>query len=136
MNDALSRFLRPKTEVAYAVLRVAAGLMFAFHGPQKIFGLLSSFQPPPWSQLWFGGLIELTTGLAMAAGAWMTPAAFLASGTMAVAYVQFHWKLDFGPGFFPAVNKGELAVVYLLLFLFFACRGAGRFSVDGVRGKG
>ena len=31
--------------------------------------------------------------------------------------------------FFPAVNHGELAVLYAFLFLFVACRGSGRFSV-------
>jgi putative oxidoreductase len=39
-----------------------------------------------------------------------------------------------GKEFFPAVNKGELAVVYAFLFLYVACRGAGRFSVDAARG--
>ena len=53
---------------------------------------------------------------------------------MAVAYTQFHWKLAFGAGFFPAVNKGELALLYAFLFLFVACRGGGPFSVDGARG--
>ena len=39
-------------------------------------------------------------------------ASFLSSGTMAVAYSQFHWKFSFGSGFFPVVNEGELAVVF------------------------
>jgi putative oxidoreductase len=70
----------------------------------------------------------------MAAGAFTPWAAFLASGTMAVAYVQFHWKLDFGAKVFPAVNRGELALVYSVLFLYFACHGAGKYSVDQRRG--
>jgi putative oxidoreductase len=49
---------------------------------------------------------------------------------MAVAYVQFHWKLAFGAQFFPGVNKGELALLYSVLFLFVACRGAGPWSLD------
>jgi putative oxidoreductase len=52
---------------------------------------------------------------------------------MAVAYVQFHWKLAFDSRFLPAVNKGELALLYSVLFLFIACRGAGRWSIDGRR---
>ena len=35
-----------------------------------------------------------------------------------------------GASFFPAVNKGELAVVYCFLFFYFACRGGGRYSLD------
>ena len=129
----LSRLLEPRIEAAYALLRVVAGLMLAFHGLQILFGVLTEFRPPAGSQIWFGGLIELATGLAIAAGAFTAWAAFLASGTMAIAYVQFHWKLALGAKFFPAVNQGELALLYAVLFLFVACRGAGRWSVDRVR---
>jgi putative oxidoreductase len=130
----LSRLLEPRTEAAYALLRIVAGLMFAFHGMQKVLGILSEFQPPPGSQLRVGGIIELVAGLAIAAGLFTSWAAFLASGTMAVAYTQFHWKLAFGAAFFPGVNKGELALLYSFLFLFIACRGGGAFSVDARRG--
>ena len=56
----------------------------------------------------------------IAAGLFASWAAFLASGTMAVAYIQFHWKFAFDSGFFPVVNKGELAALYCFLFLFMA----------------
>lgn len=128
----LSRFLQPKTEGVFVLVRVLAGLMFAFHGAQKILGVLSTFQPPVGSQLWVGGIIELVGGLAIAVGLFTTWAAFITSGQMAVAYLQFHWKLDFGANFFPAVNKGEPAVLYAILFLFIACHGAGKWSVDGL----
>jgi putative oxidoreductase len=123
------RFLEPKTDAAYAFLRIVAGLMFSFHGFQKLFGVLTQHQPPVGSQLWFGGIIELVAGLAIAAGLLTSCAAFIASGTMAVAYVQFHWKLAFGRNFFPAINQGELALLYAVLFLFIACRGSGRWSL-------
>lgn len=126
----LARILGPKTDVVYTLVRIVAGLMFGFHGLQKIFGLWSDFQPPFGSQLWVGGVIELVTGAAIALGAFTTWAAFLASGEMAVAYVQFHWKLALGANFFPGVNKGELALLYAVLFLFIACRGAGPWSLD------
>lgn len=132
----LTRALVPLTETVYAALRIVVGVLFAFHGVQKLFGVLTEFHPPVGSQLWVGALIELVTGLLMAAGLFTSWAAFLASGTMAVAYIQFHWKLSFGAAFFPAVNEGELALVYAFLFLFIACRGAGRASVDGARDRG
>jgi putative oxidoreductase len=131
----LDRSLQPFTETAYALLRIVAGSAFAFHGLQKVFGVLSEETPPVGSQLWIGGVIELVAGLCIAFGFSTPLAAFLASGTMAVAYTQFHWKLDFGAGFFPAVNQGELALVYAFLFLFIACRGGGRWSLDRARGK-
>jgi putative oxidoreductase len=123
-------WLHPFADHAYALLRIATGFMFSFHGAQKILGVLSEFQPPVGSQIWFGGLIELLGGLAVMAG-WQTrAAAFLCSGTMAVAYVQFHWKLQLGPDFFPTINKGELAVLYSVVFLLIACRGGVKWSVD------
>ena len=55
--------------VSRAALRVVLGGMFACHGVQKIFGLLHAHeQPAPWSQLWWGGLIELVCGGLVALG--------------------------------------------------------------------
>jgi putative oxidoreductase len=107
-----------------------AGLLFAFHGAQKVLGVLSEFQPPIGSQLWIGGLIELVGGLAIMLGIGTRWAAFICSGEMAVAYFQFHWKFQMGPAFFPGVNKGELAVLYCFVFLLIACKGAGIWSLD------
>jgi putative oxidoreductase len=127
----LARTLSVLVEPAYTLMRVVAGLMFSMHGMQKLFGLLSEGPGPEvGSQLWFGGVIELVCGLALAVGLLTRWAAFLASGTMAVAYVQFHWKLAGGAAFFPVVNKGELALLYCVVFFFIACRGAGRWSFD------
>ena len=127
----LSRLLTPLAEPVYAAMRIVVGLMFAFHGVQKVFGVMSEFQPAVGSQLWIGGVIELVAGLLIAVGFMTRWAAFIASGTMAVAYIQFHWKFAFDSAFFPGVNKGELAVVYAFLFLYIACRGAGIGSIEG-----
>jgi putative oxidoreductase len=131
----LTRVLSPYTEATYVALRIVSGLAFGFHGVQKIFGVLTDHQPAVGSQLWIGGVIELVCGFAIALGAFTPWAAFLASGTMAVAYIQFHWQLAFDAKFFPAVNKGELALVYAFLFLFIAARGAGALSVDRARNR-
>jgi putative oxidoreductase len=131
--EMLSRILGPRTETVYAAMRIIVGLLFAFHGIQKIFGVLTEFQPSVGSQLWIGGLIELVAGFLIAFGFLTVWAAFLASGTMAVAYLQYHWKFAFNASFFPTVNKGELALVYAFLFLYIACRGAGTASIDSKR---
>ena len=121
---------------AYAALRIVSGGLFAFHGVQKILGWVATKAPPAGgSQLWIGGVIELIGGVLIALGVFTVHSAFLCSGTMAVAYTQFHWKLSFGKEFFPGVNKGELALLYSVLFLFFACKGSGPFSVDVLREK-
>lgn len=131
----LSRVLQPRTEAAFTFLRVMAGLMFAVHGVQLLFGVLG-YSAVTWaSQSGVGGIIELVAGLLIAAGLFTRWAAFLASGTMAVAYLQFHWRFAFDSHFFPQVNQGELAVLYSLLFLYVACRGAGRWSLDSLRAR-
>lgn len=111
---------------------MVSGAAFMFHGLQKIFGVLAEGRPQLPPQLWIGGLIELSCGAAIAIGLVTSWAAFLASGTMAVAYIQFHWKLRFDSNFFPIINKGELALLYCFLFLFIACKGSGRWAVDGL----
>jgi len=128
----LSRFLAPHAERAYVLLRVVAGFLMAMHGFQK-FGLLGP-RPPlvAFSQIWFGAWIEVVGGLLVMVGLCAVPAAFLVSGTMAVAYIQFHWKFQLGLALLPIENKGELALVYCLLFLYMACHGPGSPSVDAV----
>ena len=124
------KWLERYQDHAYALMRIVAGFMFSFHGVQKILGVLSDFQPPVGSQIWFGGLIELVGGLLILLGLQTRLAAFLCSGEMAVAYFQFHWKFQFGSELFPAVNKGEMAVLYCFVFLFMACRGARKWGLD------
>ncbi len=120
------------SEEAYSALRIVAGFLFACHGAQKILGLWSdpAMSFPVGSQMWLGGMLELCLGLLILIGLFTPFAAFLASGEMAVAYCQFHWKFLFDHNFFPIVNHGELAVVYSFLFLFIATRGGGKWSVD------
>jgi putative oxidoreductase len=132
--DPLSKLLSPRAELAYAAMRVAVGLLFSFHGMQKVLGVMTEKTPALFSQIWIGGVIELVGGLLVAIGLFTVWAAFLSSGTMAVAYTQFHWKLQLGEQLLPAVNKGELALVYAFVFLFIACTGGGRYSVDARRG--
>lgn len=116
----------------YATLRIVAGALFAFHGAQKLLGWYSHFTPPFGSQLWVGGLIELVGGTLIALGLLTRPVAFLVAGQMAVAYFQFHWKFNLAGGMWlPAVNQGELAVIYCFLFLFIAARGAGVAALGG-----
>jgi putative oxidoreductase len=118
----------------YAALRIVAGAMFAFHGAQKILGLYSQFLPQVGSQLWVGGLLELVGGTLIALGVLTRPVAFVVAGQMAVAYIQFHWKLALTGGMWlPAVNKGELAALYCFLFLFIAVHGGGGVAALGGR---
>lgn len=111
----------------YALLRIAAGLLFACHGAQKLFGVLGGQQAPMLSQFWVAGVIEFVGGLMIAAGFFASLAAFIASGEMAVAYFQAHAPKN--P--WPINNGGELAVLYCFLFLYIAARGNGAVSLQG-----
>jgi putative oxidoreductase len=117
-------FLARLIDPAFILLRIFAGLMFAQHGVQKLFGLLGGMVQPVGSQLWIGAIIELITGLLIAIGFQTVWAALLASGQMAVAYLQFHWQFHIDSRFFPAVNKGELALLFCFVFFYIACRSA------------
>jgi putative oxidoreductase len=122
-------------EQVYALLRIVAGFLFSFRGAQIVLRVFAEGLPsaPAGSQMWFGGMIELVGGLLVMLGFQTRCAAFLCSGTMAVAYFQFHWKLRLGRMSLPALNQGELAVLFCFIFLLVACRGAGIWSVDRIR---
>ncbi len=114
----------------YALLRIVAGLLFATHGSQKLFGIPGGGDPVPLlSLMGFGGIVELVGGLLIALGLFTRVAAFLASGQMAVAYFMAH--LPQGP--VPVLNKGELALIYCFLFLYIVAQGAGVWSLDANR---
>ncbi|HUP50528.1 MAG TPA: DoxX family protein, partial [Thermoanaerobaculia bacterium] len=95
---------------------------------QKLFGWPGDRAPVSLASLaGLAGMIETMGGTMVAIGFWAAPAAFIASGTMAVAYVLRHAGQDL----FPILNRGELALVYCFAFLLIAATGSGRFSVDG-----
>jgi putative oxidoreductase len=111
----------------YALLRIVAGVLFAQHGAQKLFGVLGGQQVSITSQFGLAGAIELVGGLMIAAGVFTSLVAFIASGEMAVAYFQAHAPR----GLFPVQNGGELAVLYCFIFLYIAARGNGTWSIQG-----
>ncbi len=72
------------------------------------------------------GVIELIAGGLIVLGLLTRPAAFIASGTMAVAYFYAHAAQNF----YPILNGGELAALYCFVFLYLAGAGGGAFSID------
>jgi putative oxidoreductase len=121
----MNKWLGPYQERIYAVMRFVVGSLFAFHGFQKLFGAFGRDPVPLFTVFGLGGVIEFFGGILIAVGLFTSWAAFIASGTMAVAYF---WKHQPG-GLWPIVNMGELAVVYCWIFLYIAARGSGKWSV-------
>lgn len=112
--------------LAYALLRVFTGLLFAVHGAQKLFGVLGGKVMTGNPLMLTAGIIEFVGGLLIAVGLLTRITAFLASGEMAVAYFKVHAP----QGFWPVQNQGELAVLYCFVFLFIAAYGGGIYSLD------
>jgi putative oxidoreductase len=127
----MDRWLGRYAEPLYSIMRLMVGLLFSFHGAQKLFGAFGGHVLVSHPVMLLAGLIEIC-GLLTAVGLWASGAAFIASGEMAVAYFMVHAP----GGLFPILNKGELAVLYCFVFLYIAARGSGRWSVDALlRGK-
>lgn len=122
------------TPYALAALRLAAALIFIEHGTQKLFGFPAPPEgglPAAWSIFWIGAWIELVGGTLLAVGLFTRPAAFIASGTMAVAYWMFHAPASV----YPVLNGGDAAILYTFVFLLLVFTGPGAFSLDGTLKK-
>ncbi len=114
------------TETVYALFRIVVGLLFAFHGAQKLFGMFGGHAQPLMTRFGAAGIIEIVCGILVAIGLLTWIAAFIASGEMVAAYYLSHLHR----GLWPIQNGGELAVLYFVSFLLIATRGPGMFSVD------
>jgi putative oxidoreductase len=115
----------------YALFRIVFGLLYAMHGTQKLFNWPVAGPAPLPPLLKVAAGIELVCGLLILIGLLGGLAAFLASGEMAAAYFMVHAR----GGLWPIVNKGELAVLYCLAFLFISAHGSGIWSLDSLRRK-
>jgi putative oxidoreductase len=107
-------------------MRLIVGLNFASHGGQLLFGMFGGMPGSNTPLLQLCGWICLVGGFLIAFGLLTRLAAFISSGTMAVAYFMVHAPRSF----FPIANKGELACFYSLFFLFVIFYGPGRWSID------
>jgi len=119
---------------AKSVLRIISGFLFVSHGMQKLLG----FPAPPahpfhlFTLSGFAGVLELFGGILLLIGLFTRPVAFILSGEMAFAYFIAHAPQNF----WPLINRGELAVLYCFVFLYFAIAGGGVWSLDrGLRNR-
>jgi YVTN family beta-propeller protein len=113
-------------ELAYAAFRVAVALLLLFHAPQKMLGWYGGPQFPVLSLRGLASAIELVASALIAIGLFTPWAAAAAAAEMIGAYVVVHLPR----GGWPIENRGELAILYLFVFLYMAVRGSGRYSLD------
>lgn len=117
----------PFKEVTYNLLRVVTGLLFMQHGAQKLFGWLEGRQVTDLVSITgLAGVLEFFGGALIVLGLLTRPVAVILSGEMAVAYFWRHLP----NGYWPILNRGELAALFCFVFLFFAAHGPGTWSLD------
>ncbi|HET8549423.1 MAG TPA: DoxX family protein [Bryobacteraceae bacterium] len=109
-----------------STLRIIAGFLFIAHGVQKLFGWLGGQRVDLASQAGVAGVLETFGGALLLLGLFTRPVAFVLSGQMAFAYFIVHAR----QGFWPILNRGELAVIYCFVFLYLAAAGPGPISLD------
>ena len=113
-----------------SILRIMSGLIFLAHGTQKILNFPPAQRAVDLTSLGgIAGFIELIGGALIAIGLLTRPAAFLCSGTMAVAYFYAHAPRSF----YPILNGGDAAILYCFVFLYIFFAGPGPWSVDAMR---
>jgi putative oxidoreductase len=128
--------LSSASPIMLAVLRIVTGLIFLAHGTQKFLQFPAGQGAGSGWALdnagAFAGIIELFAGALIALGLFTRPAAFVASGTMAIAY----WYAHAPQNFFPVNNMGDAAILYCFVFLYLVFAGPGAWSLDSVRRGG
>lgn len=123
----MNTFLSSWSPRVLSILRFIAGFLIFFHGSQKLFNY-----PPKegftaaTGLILVAGILEFFGGLLLFLGLFTRIAAFILCGMLAVAYFMVHAP----GGFYPILNKGELAVIYCFVYLYFAFAGGGAWSLD------
>jgi putative oxidoreductase len=106
------------------------------HGTAKLLHVphLAMFDKLPVLSLdGFAGILEIVGSLLLLLGLFTRPVALILSGEMAVGYFLVHARQ--GNILMPALNEGELAVLYCFIFLFLATAGGGSWGIDAYRAR-
>jgi putative oxidoreductase len=77
-------FMQPFAQQTYALMRIVTGLLFLWHGTQKLFAYPLPPPPVPPFVIYIAGPIELVGGFLVMVGLYAGWAAFLCSGLMAL----------------------------------------------------
>lgn len=108
---------------AISVFRVVVGFLFFCHGTSTLF----AWPVAPYSgQTADFGAIHFVGGLLIMLGVGTRIAAFIGSGSMAVAYF---WKHQ-GDGLLPIQNDGDSAALFCWALLLLVFIGPGRLALD------
>lgn len=139
MNASISRVIASSGGVDTLPIRVGAGVIFAAHGAQKLFGWFGGYGlegtagwmesiglAPGYLLALLAGSAEFFGGLLLVIGLLVRPSAVVLAFTMLIAIFAVH----FDNGLFMANNGYEFALALLVISAGLAIRGAGSFSAD------
>jgi putative oxidoreductase len=138
-NSFFERLLATDAGWGTLALRIAAGIIFAAHGGQKLFGWFGGYGlegtgqwmdsiglEPGYLMALLAGSAEFFGGLALIAGLLVRPAA----AALAVAMVVAIFSVHFDKGLFVAKNGYEFALALLAIAVALVFSGGGRASLD------
>lgn len=139
MNVSLKSLVSTQAGYGLSLLRIIAGLTFAAHGAQKLFGWFGGYGlagvaqwmesiglAPGYLLALLAGSAEFFGGLALIIGLLARPAAAVLALTMLVAIFSVH----LANGFFMSNNGYEYALALLAISLAVLLEGAGKLSLD------
>jgi len=143
MKAIIKTFVQTSEDTASSLnslfLRVPAGIIFAAHGAQKLFGWFGGYGlagtggwmesiglSPGYLMALAAGSAEFFGGLLLLLGLLTRPAAAVLAFTMLIAIVSVHLP----HGLFISNNGYEFGLALLAISLAVLAGGAGRFSVD------
>lgn len=138
---SLSRLVARDSSWEGLVLRLPAGVIFAAHGAQKLFGAFGGYGlqgtgqymasiglEPGYLMALLAGSAEFVGGLALIVGLLVRPASLVLAFTMLVAIVTAH----LANGLFMSNGGYEFALSLFAISVALVFHGAGRWSVDGL----
>ncbi|PLW69591.1 oxidoreductase [Pseudohalioglobus lutimaris] len=139
MENVIRRITASSAGYDTLPLRIGAGVIFAAHGAQKLFGWFGGYGlqgtgewmasiglEPGVLMAAMAGSAEFFGGLALILGLLLRPAAVVLALTMVVAIVTVHLS----NGLFMANNGYEFGLALLAVSVGLAIRGAGSASID------
>jgi putative oxidoreductase len=139
MKTLISQVITSKVGLDTLSLRIGAGVIFAAHGAQKLFGWFGGYGlegtagwmasiglEPGMMMAAMAGSAEFFGGLLLIIGLLVRPAALVLAITMLVAIVIVHLQ----NGLFMANNGFEFGLALLAISIALVFRGAGSLSVD------
>jgi putative oxidoreductase len=138
-NPLVQRALATDSNLLGLVLRLPAGIIFAAHGAQKLFGSFGGYglegtgqwmasiglEPGYWMAL-AAGSAEFFGGIALLLGLLTRPAALVLAITMLVAIITAHLP----NGLFMSNNGYEFGLALLTITAALALNGGGKLSLD------